>query len=296
MTDVDATLVVDNGVGGTRALSVDDFKAPATGGATQTTLAAVLAKLSADPATQTTLAAVLAKLSSDPATQTTLAAVLAKLSGDPSTGAKQDTQAGKLDTLIAKDYATQTTLAAVLAKIIAAPATEAKQDSLATAVGLLAKLTDTQPVSAASLPLPAGAATAAKQDTGNTSVASIDTKTPALASGRVPVDPSGVTSPVSGPLTDAQLAARLPLSVDSSTADGSLGGDGTKNVTTAGTRVALAASTTCKWVIVTARPANTGKVVVGTVSCVAAAGSERGIVLAAGQSTGVPATNLANGT
>jgi hypothetical protein len=38
----------------------------------------------------------------------------------------------------------------------------------------------TVPVSAASLPLPTGAATGAKQDTGNTSVASIDTKTPAL--------------------------------------------------------------------------------------------------------------------
>jgi len=34
----------------------------------------------------------------------------------------------------------------------------------------------TQPVSAASLPLPTGAATSAKQDTGNTSVASVDTK------------------------------------------------------------------------------------------------------------------------
>lgn len=46
-------------------------------------------------------------------------------------------------------------------------------------------LTDTQlratavPVSAASLPLPAGAATAAKQDTGNTSLASIDAGIPA---------------------------------------------------------------------------------------------------------------------
>ncbi len=46
-------------------------------------------------------------------------------------------------------------------------------------------------ISAASLPLPAGAATGAKQDTGNTSVASIDTKTPALgqalAAASVPV-------------------------------------------------------------------------------------------------------------
>jgi hypothetical protein len=49
----------------------------------------------------------------------------------------------------------------------------------------------TQPVSAASLPLPSGAATAANQSTGNTSLASIDTKTPALgqalASGSTPV-------------------------------------------------------------------------------------------------------------
>lgn len=40
--------------------------------------------------------------------------------------------------------------------------------------------TATQPVSAASLPLPTGASTSAKQDTGNTSVASIDGKVPAL--------------------------------------------------------------------------------------------------------------------
>jgi hypothetical protein len=44
---------------------------------------------------------------------------------------------------------------------------------------------------------PAGVATSAKQDTGNASLASIDTKTPALSSGRVPVDGSGVTQPVS---------------------------------------------------------------------------------------------------
>jgi hypothetical protein len=69
-------------------------------GATQTTLAAVLAKLSADPATQATAAAILAKLSADPATQTTLAAVLAAVDGleANTTG-----------------LATQTTLAALLA-------------------------------------------------------------------------------------------------------------------------------------------------------------------------------------
>ena len=48
-----------------------------------------------------------------------------------------------------------------------------------------------------SLPLPTGASTSALQTTGNSSLSSIDGKTPALVTGRVPVDPSGVTSPVS---------------------------------------------------------------------------------------------------
>jgi hypothetical protein len=117
--------------------------------ATQTTLAAVLAKLSADPSTETTAAAILAKLSADPstettlagiktgtdkisadqATQTTLAAILAKIIAAPATEAKQDTGNSSLASIAAEDFATQTTLAAILAKIIAAPATEAKQDS-----------------------------------------------------------------------------------------------------------------------------------------------------------------------
>lgn len=49
----------------------------------------------------------------------------------------------------------------------------------------------TQPVSIASIVLPTGASTSAKQDTGNTSIASVDTKTPALgqalAAASVPV-------------------------------------------------------------------------------------------------------------
>ena len=68
--------------------------------------------------------------------------------------------------------------------------------AVATAIGLQAKLTDTQPISAASLPLPTGAAT-------ETTLSSINTKTPALVSGKVPVDGSGVTQPIS--------ATSLPL-------------------------------------------------------------------------------------
>jgi hypothetical protein len=83
-------------------------------------------------------------------------------------------------------------------------------------------LTDAQlravavPVSATSLPLPTGAATSANQATQitheaaiETAVESIDTKTPALVSGRVPVDGSGVTQPIS--------AASLPLPTGAAT-------------------------------------------------------------------------------
>lgn len=52
--------------------------------------------------------------------------------------------------------------------------------------------------------LPTGASTSALQTTGNTSLSSIDIKTPALVSGRVPVDGSGVTQPVSGTVTANQ--------------------------------------------------------------------------------------------
>ncbi len=51
--------------------------------------------------------------------------------------------------------------------------------------------------------LPTGAATSAAQTTGNSSLSSIDAKTPALSAGKVPVDGSGVTQPIS--------AASLPL-------------------------------------------------------------------------------------
>lgn len=46
-------------------------------------------------------------------------------------------------------------------------------------------------------------------------LSSIDGKLPALSSGRVPVDGSGVTQPVSGPLTDTQLrASPVPITAN----------------------------------------------------------------------------------
>ncbi len=108
----------------------------------------------------------------------------------------------------------------------AGAATAAKQPAIGTAgtasadvltvqgrAGMTALLVDgsgaTQPVSAASLPLPTGAATAANQSTSNASLSSIDGKVPALVSGRTPVDGSGVTQPVS--------AASLPLPAGAAT-------------------------------------------------------------------------------
>lgn len=61
-------------------------------------------------------------------------------------------------------------------------------------------------------------------------------------------------------------------------------GDGRQTVTTAGTRVQLAASTPCISVCVTALAANTDKVVCGGPTVVAAAATRRGTPLAAGES------------
>ncbi len=60
-----------------------------------------------------------------------------------------------------------------MAAVPVGAATAAKQDTLLAELQLKADLTETQPVSIASLPLPSGAATEAKQDTGNTSLATI---------------------------------------------------------------------------------------------------------------------------
>ena len=75
--------------------------------------------------------------------------------------------------------------------------------------------------------IPQGA-TAANQTTENADLTSIDSKTPALVSGRVPVDPSGVTSPVS--------AASLPLPAGAAT-EASLGTDGASPPTIPGTGI-----------------------------------------------------------
>ena len=70
-------------------------------------------------------------------------------------------------------------------------------------------------------------------------------------------------------------------------------GDGVKSVTTAGTAVQLSAtSVACRMVEIQARVANTGNIAVGSSTVVAAAGSERGIVLVPGASVSLRVTDL----
>jgi hypothetical protein len=208
-------------------------------------------------------------------TETTLAAILAKIIAAPATEAKQDTGNtslssidGKFTTLNAKDFATQTTLAAILAKIIASPATAANQtteiaslasiDSKLTSpitvvgtvnanTGLSQPLTDTQlratpvpvsgtvavsnfpatqPVSAAALPLPTGASTETTlasilakiiaSPATEATLALIKAKTDnidvALSTRTKPADTQLVNTGLSQPLTDTQLRA-VPVPV-----------------------------------------------------------------------------------
>lgn len=59
----------------------------------------------------------------------------------------------------------------------------------------------TIPISAISLPLPIGASTAALQTSGNSILSNLDNKSPILINGRIPIDGSGVTQPISGSIS-----------------------------------------------------------------------------------------------
>ena len=73
----------------------------------------------------------------------------------------------------------------------------------------------TQPVSATALPLPSGAATSGKQDTGNTSLGNIDTKTPAL--GQAAMAASSPVVIASNQSAVPMSAASLPLPTGAAT-------------------------------------------------------------------------------
>jgi len=95
-----------------------------------------------------------------------------------------------------------------------------------------------------------------------------------------------------GSFTAVSPTAGLPVSVTSANTTVT---DGRTVVTTAGTRVALASSTACKEVVITAETDNTGIVVVGAAATVVAAlATRRGIPLSAGDSVVMQTDNLAD--
>lgn len=71
--------------------------------------------------------------------------------------------------------------------------------------------------------------------------------------------------------------------------------NGRKVTVSAGTAVALASSTSAKWVTITAETDNTGVVVVGGSGVIAALATRQGIPLSAGETVGpIPIDNLAD--
>lgn len=70
-------------------------------------------------------------------------------------------------------------------------------------------------------------------------------------------------------------------------------GDGRKVVAAAGTAEALASSTSCKAVLITAETDNTGIIAVGGSNVVAAQATRRGTPLQAGESAMLPVSDLA---
>lgn len=136
-----------------------------------------------------------------------------------------------------------------------------------------------------------GLATDTKQDTGNTSLANIDTKMDALTT---PSD----TQPVSGTVT-ANLSATdnsVLDSIDTSTASKYITsiGHGVKTVTAAGTDVALASSTACKKVTIQSQTDNTGLIAVGGSGVDATESTGTGIILYPGDSYEFDIDNLSD--
>lgn len=205
--------------------------------------------------------------------------------------------------------ATETTVAAASAKLPATIGQKAMSQSLSVAVasdqsGIPVTgsfFQATQPISAATLPLPSGAATLSAQGTGNASVASIDTKTPALVSGRVPVDGSGVTQPVSGsffPATQPVSAVALPLPAGAATSalqtpPSSLT-FGQATIATPSTAKQLTASTTTmqNGAVAQALAGNVGLVYVGFSNVTGLGGAHPGYELQAGQAMPLGLTDL----
>lgn len=140
----------------------------------------------------------------------------------------------------------------------------------------------TLPVSASALPLPSGAATSALQTSGNASLSSIDSKTPALgqalAAASVPVV-----------LTAAQITTLTPLTTVNAKAATPTAGTVTQAAITVGTSAVRltvsgsAPSSTRSVLVATPDSASVASFYIGSAS-VTNSGATRGVLILAGQS------------
>ena len=190
----------------TQPVSIATLPLP-TGAATETTLSALNTKVTTTAnGIKVDGSAVTQPVSGTfwQATQPVSAASLPLPSG-ASTSALQTTGNTSLSSIDTKTPALGQALAAASVPVVLTAAQLSTLTPLSTVAVTGTFWQTTQPISASSLPLPTGAATAANQATANTSLSSIDAKTPALgqalASGSVPVV-----------LTSAQLSTLTPLS------------------------------------------------------------------------------------
>jgi len=104
--------------------------------------------------------------------------------------------------------------------------------------------------------LPSDASTATLQVAGNASLASIDSKAPALVSGRIPIDGSGVTQPVSGTVT-ANLGTVAGIALDATLTGGTQQSRITDGTNVASVKAAsTAAVATDKALVVAVSPNN----------------------------------------
>jgi len=146
-----------------------------TGAATDTSLAALLAELS-DKLDEATFTGRLGEVQASPTANTVLARLKDLLTELSQKTEPADQQHAIVDSsALPTDAATQTTLALI----------KAKTDNLDVALSTRTKPADTQVTDPSDKPT---------RDLGKVDIASLDQYTP--VSGRLPVDPSGVTSPV----------------------------------------------------------------------------------------------------
>ena len=180
-------------------------------------------------------------------------------------------------------------------------ATSAKQDTLLAELQLKADLTETQPVSLASVPSHAvtNAGTFAVQVTSAPTTAVTGTFWQATQPVSLASVPShavtnagtfatqaaqsgtwniGTVTTLTGITNNVNTVEVAPTTIL----------NGNKNVTTAGTRVTLASSTSCKSVTIKAKIANTGTIYVGDTSV----SSSNGFALAAGETVSLDIANL----